>query len=200
MTRVKICGLQCRGDAEIINVLKPDYAGFIFCPSKRQVEIGKAKKMCALLSPDIKKVGVFVNQDRRDIERIAGECGLDVVQLHGDETPEQCRYDGCEVWKAVRIRGKDSLEAINAYSVDRFLLDAYSDSAYGGMGKVFNWDILSNYAGKSDIVLAGGLNSSNIEKAIAAVAPYAVDVSSGVETGGKKDFDKVNELIKKVRA
>ncbi|MDD5017437.1 MAG: phosphoribosylanthranilate isomerase [Eubacteriales bacterium] len=200
MTRIKICGLGCRGDVEILNVLLPDYAGFVFCPSKRQIDPGKAKKLCVLLGSSIKKVGVFVNQKRGDIEKIKGECGLDVVQLHGDEAPGECAYDGCEVWKAIRVRDEKSLAAMEEYRVDRFLLDAYSENAYGGTGKAFNWDILGAYKGKNDIVLAGGLNPLNIEAAIRTVAPYAVDLSSGVEHNGKKDFDKVKDLIQKVRA
>ncbi len=199
MAKVKICGLQSEEDIEIVNVLLPDYAGFIFCPSKRQLDVDKASSLCASLDDRIKRVGVFVNQNRRFIERAREECSLDVLQMHGDEAPDQCMHEGCEVWKAIRVRNSASILLAEAYTTDRILFDAYDKDAYGGSGKEFNWELLSLYKEKERMILAGGLSPENIEAAVSEVRPYAVDVSSGVETEGRKDFEKVKLFIERAR-
>jgi len=197
VTKVKVCGLTCREDVEIVNALKPDYAGFVFAPGRHYLNDDRAKDLCAMLDGSIQKVGVFVNEEKNRIEEIIKKSGLDAVQLHGDERPEDCGFESCEVWKAFRIRQKGDLMRLNDYRVDRFLLDAYAAGAYGGTGKRFEWSLLDGFNGKENIILAGGLSPDNVKAAIAAVSPYAVDVSSGVETNGRKDYGKVKEFIDK---
>jgi phosphoribosylanthranilate isomerase len=199
MTKVKICGLRSEEDIEIVNALLPDYAGFIFCPSKRHVDIRKALKLCGALDSRIKKAGLFVDQDRGFIEEARKQCGLDVLQLHGNEAPEDCVYEGCEVWKAVRVKSAASIALAYSYDTDRILFDAYDENAYGGSGKAFNWELLQMFIDKGRIILAGGLSQENVNKAVRFVRPFAVDVSSGVETDGKKDFEKVKLFIKNAR-
>jgi phosphoribosylanthranilate isomerase len=198
MAKVKICGLRNEEDIEIANALLPDYAGFVFCPSKRQVGIGKASALCAALDSRIKKAGVFVNQTRDFIEEAQRECELDVVQLHGYEAPEECVY-GCEVWKAIRVKSVASIVLADSYNTDKILFDAYDANKYGGSGKTFNWELLHFFNDKDRLILAGGLSPGNVGDAVRIVSPYAVDVSSGVETDGRKDFEKVKLFIEKAR-
>jgi phosphoribosylanthranilate isomerase len=199
MVKVKICGLTRPEDIDIVNALKPDYIGFVFAESRRRLTAEEAGKLSAALNGGIKKVGVFVNAERETVKRAAGICGLDIVQLHGDERPEDCIFPGLEVWKALRIREAADLRRMEDYRADRFLLDAYVQDAYGGSGTAFNWDLLANCGRKGEIVLAGGLSPENVEAAIRAVRPYAVDVSSGVETAGYKDYRKVKEFMERAR-
>ena len=199
MTKVKICGLKREEDIEIVNALLPDYAGFVFCPSKRQVDINKAGALCAALDRRIKKTGVFVNQDRSFIEKARKECGLDVLQLHGEEAPGECVFEGCEVWKAVRVKDRSSLVLAESYRTPRILFDAFEENSHGGLGKSFNWELLRLFEDKERIILAGGLSPENVAAAVREVSPYAVDVSSGVETEGKKDFEKVKLFIENAR-
>ncbi len=199
MAKVKICGLRSEEDIEIVNALLPDYAGFVFCPGKRQVDISKARKLCAALDSSIKKVGVFVDQDRSFIEEARKQCGLDVLQLHGNEPPEDCAYSGCEVWKAVRVKNAASIALAESYDTDRILFDAYDENTYGGSGKSFSWGMLRLFKDKQRMILAGGLSPENAAEAVRFVRPFAADVSSGVETDGKKDFNKVKRFIENVR-
>lgn len=199
MIKIKICGLRLKEDIETVNALLPDYAGFVFCPGKRQVDIDRARTLCAALDSHIKKVGVFVNQDRSFIEEARRECGLDVLQFHGDEAPGECVYDGCEVWKAIRVKSRASIVLAESYHTDRILFDAYCEDAYGGSGKAFNWELLRLFEDKRRIILAGGLSPENVGEAVRIILPWAVDVSSGVETDGRKDFKKVKTIIEKTR-
>lgn len=199
MAKVKICGITCNEDIDIVNTLIPDYVGFIFCQSKRQVTLSEAKNLCSHLNGKIKKVGVFVNEKKEIIKKIKEECGLDVIQLHGDEKPTDCFYDKCSVWKAIHIRDSIDLDKMKFYNVDRFLLDTFVKDAYGGSGKTFDLNMIRTLHNKSEIILAGGLTPKNIEAAVKAIMPYGVDVSSGVEMNGKKDFCLVKEFIEKVR-
>lgn len=199
MVKVKICGIRREEDIEIVNALLPDYAGFVFCPSKRQVDIGKAASLCAALDSRIKKAGVFVNQDRGFIEQARRECGLDVLQQHGDEPPGDCVFEGCEVWKAVRVKSRASIEFAGSYHTAGILFDAYNESEYGGSGKVFNWELLRLFEDRRRIILAGGLSPENVAEAVQSVRPWAVDVSSGVETDGRKDLGKVKLFIENAR-
>jgi phosphoribosylanthranilate isomerase len=199
VAKVKICGLQREEDIDIVNALLPDYAGFIFCPGKRQVDIGKAAALCAALDSRIKIAGVFVNQSRSFIEEARERCGLHVLQLHGYEAPEDCDYSGFKVWKAIRVKSAASIVLAESYHTDRILFDAYDENAYGGSGKAFNWELLRLFQDKQRIILAGGLSSGNVEDAIRRIRPYAVDVSSGVETDGRKDYGKVKLFIENAR-
>lgn len=199
MTKVKICGITCRKEIEMLNELKPDFAGFVFAQSRRQLKMDEAASLCALLDPSIQKVGVFVNETRCNVMRIKEACGLDILQLHGDEPPKDCFFEGCIVWKAIRVKDIPVLHAMKKYNADAFLLDAYSKETYGGTGKTFDWTLVQSAGSVAPVILAGGLNAGNVREAIEIVHPYAVDASSGVETGGKKDFEKIKKFIAEAR-
>lgn len=205
MTRVKICGITSESDIEILNEYQPDYAGFVFAISKRQLSPEAAGRLAGKLASSVRRVGVFVNAAREDLLEAVDAARLDIVQLHGDETPEDINRlrrslkSGVEIWKAVRVRDAGSLKKIDRFAADRYLLDAYVDGSYGGMGKSFNWDWAGSIGTKACIILAGGLNPANVAEGIRRVKPYAVDVSSGVETGGGKDGSKVRDFMNAVK-
>jgi phosphoribosylanthranilate isomerase len=202
MVRVKICGITNLDDALYAADCGADAVGFIFYPkSPRFVEIAKAKDIISKLPPFITTVGVFVNQSINDVANIVSRCNINVVQLHGDETPEYCSKISVKKIKAIRIKDEDSIKDITNYKVDTFLLDTHSENSYGGTGKVFNWDLAIKAKGYGKIVLSGGLTPDNVKEAIEKVKPYGVDISSGVEERkGKKDREKVKEFIKRVRS
>jgi len=196
MVKIKICGLRRMDDIDYVNELKPDYAGFVFAKSKRQVTAEYARQLIGKLGRDIRAVGVFVNEDMAVVKELAAYVGLRVLQFHGSETPEYVKaISGITVWKAVCIKSPESLERLDRYEADALLLDGSS----AGSGQCFNWDIVKGYKPEKPVILAGGLDCSNIASAITGVRPYGVDVSSGVETGGVKDYKKIREFIKKVR-
>ena len=154
----------------------------------------------AQLPPFVQTVGLFVNAELDFVNRTADSCGLDVVQLHGDESPAYCRLVRRRVMKAFRVRGMESLIPMGDYQVAAYLLDAYSPDSYGGTGSRFDWDCAIAAKGCGPIVLAGGLDPDNVASAVAKVAPYAVDVSSGVESApGCKDPDKVRRFIREAK-
>ncbi|MDI3534867.1 MAG: phosphoribosylanthranilate isomerase [Thermosediminibacterales bacterium] len=201
LTKVKVCGIRRPEDIEFANILNCDYVGFVFAKSPRQVTKEQVKQLCRGLDSSVKKVGVFVNSSLEDVRITAHICGLDIVQLHGEEPPDYCEAleEEVEVWKAVRIKDSESLKTMENFSVKTFLLDSYSLKQYGGSGKVFDWKLALEAKKFGNIVLAGGLNPENVAEAIEIVKPMAVDVSSGVETGGYKDFNKMKRFIEKVR-
>lgn len=198
MTKVKICGLTTPEDVAAVNEFKPDYAGFIFAPSRRRLTIDRAKELCERLNSDIKKVGVFVNEDPEVINRTKKLCSLDVIQIYNDDNKMDALLDG-EIWLGVRVKDEDSLSVLRSVKADAYLLDAYNTNAYGGTGEVFNWTLAKKAVEKTKIILAGGLTPENVAEAVKTVCPYAVDVSSGVETDGIKDKDKIRRFIEKVR-
>ncbi|AHM57875.1 N-(5'-phosphoribosyl)anthranilate isomerase TrpF (plasmid) [Peptoclostridium acidaminophilum DSM 3953] len=192
MTMVKICGLTRGVDIEYANMLMPEYVGFVFASSKRQLAPEDAAVLIQRLKPEIKKVGVFVDEDIDVVLDTARICGLDVLQLHGNETPEYCRsIEGYEVWKAFRVEGERSIEEIGEYEVDGVLLDSFESGQHGGTGRTFDWNLAATVAKEHFTILAGGLSPENVKSAIEIVRPAAVDVSSGVETDGMKDYLKI---------
>lgn len=200
MVKVKICGLRRKEDIEYANELKPDYVGFVFAKSKRQVEVEQALYLIRLLDKEIKTVGVFVNEPVENALKIAQTLNLDVLQFHGDETQDYIdNFKNFTVWKAIRIKDKEDLEKTKQFKVNSFVFDTLTKNEYGGTGKTFNWKVLKGMELNVPIILAGGLNENNVEEAIKIVDPYAVDVSSGVETEGYKDFKKLKSFIEKVR-
>ncbi|ADD02682.1 Phosphoribosylanthranilate isomerase [Thermoanaerobacter italicus Ab9] len=200
MVKVKICGLRRKEDIEYANQLKPDYVGFVFAKSKRQVEIEQALYLISLLDKEIKTVGVFVDEPVENVLKIAQTLNLDVLQFHGDETQDYIdNFKNFTVWKAIRIKDKEDLEKTKVFRVNSFVFDTLTKNEYGGTGKTFNWEVLKGFELNVPIILAGGLNENNVEEAIKIVNPYAVDVSSGVETEGYKDFKKMKSFIEKVR-
>jgi phosphoribosylanthranilate isomerase len=200
LVKVKICGLRRKEDIEYANELKPDYVGFVFAKSKRQVEVEQALYLISFLDKEIKTVGVFVNEPVENVLKIAQTLNLDVLQFHGDETQDYVdNFKNFTVWKAIRIKDKEDLEKTKEFRVNSFVFDTLTKKEYGGTGKTFNWEVLKGFELNVPIILAGGLNENNVEEAIKIVNPYAVDVSSGVETEGYKDFKKMKSFIEKVR-
>jgi phosphoribosylanthranilate isomerase len=209
MTEIKICGLKSIKDIESINRYKPEYAGFILAESKRRISRSQLKILIEELDDSIVPVGVFVNQSQYYIEQ-ALVCGLKVVQLHGDENKKyidslaQLKKDyDFDIWKVVRI-GNQSLEIVTEYldtfdNIDGFLLDKFSDKAYGGLGEKFKWETQKGIGNNYPIILAGGLNESNVLDGIESIRPKCVDISSGVETLGSKDDEKIKKIIERVR-
>ncbi|MEJ8554485.1 phosphoribosylanthranilate isomerase [Tepidibacter sp. Z1-5] len=199
MTKVKICGLKREEDILYVNELQPDYVGFVFTKSIRQIDKYKAKELIDILDKNIKKVGVFLNNSFEEVNEIAKYCDLDILQFHGDESPMYCNRFDYEIWKAFRIRDETSLKELESYPVKGFLLDTFVKGQYGGTGKIFNWDIVSDINKDKFVILAGGLKCENIKKAIKTIKPHVVDLSSGVEVNGVKNFEKIKKIIESVR-
>ena len=203
MMKVKICGITNHQDASLAVALGVDALGFIFAQSPRQVTPEKAQDIVSTLPPFVQTVGVFVNEDPGRIKEVMQRCSLDLIQLHGDETPDVCNELMPHSIKAFQLKDESSLEDIRPYSgkTRAFLFDTYSKDRRGGTGETFDWDLAIK--GKElgvPVILSGGLNPSNIGKAISTVMPYAVDVNSGIEESpGKKDPVLMKELIKTIQ-
>lgn len=201
MVKVKICGITSYEDARAAVEAGADALGFVFYEkSVRCINPLAAATIIAKLPPFIQTVGLFVDEDIEKLNWTADYCGLDVVQLHGDETPEDCLEVNRRVIKAFRMQNNVSIEPLGRYQVSGFLLDAWSPDAYGGTGRTFNWELAGAARQYGPIILAGGLSPDNVCEAVRVVQPYAVDVSSGVESApGKKDAEKVKEFIKRAK-
>jgi phosphoribosylanthranilate isomerase len=202
MTKIKICGLSRLIDIDFVNEAVPDYIGFVFADSKRQVSEALAMELRAKLITKIKAVGVFVNEEPDKIVRLCKNNIIDLVQLHGEEdiayiTLLKDRISN-PIIKAARVRSREDITKAEGLSSEYLLLDAYKEGQYGGCGDVFDWTVISRV--NKPYFLAGGINADNVLQAIAMVKPYGVDVSSGVETGEVKNLDKIIEIIKKVRS
>jgi phosphoribosylanthranilate isomerase len=199
-TWIKICGMTNVEDAMEASSLGVDALGFIFAPSPRRVEPSAAREMIRRLPASGLKVGVFVNEALPEVQRIVDYCGLNMVQFHGQETPEYCRQVPLPVIKAVRVKNMESLQEMEQYPLASILLDAWSPQKAGGTGKPFCWELALEACHMRNFILSGGLNPSNVYQAIQKVRPSGVDVCSGVEkTPGKKDGAKMREFIKEVR-
>ena len=201
--KVKICGITNYEDAAMIVDHGADALGFNFFPkSPRYIDPEEARKIIRRIPPFVTAVGLFVNEtDQAQVAMIARSAGVQVLQFHGNETPEYCR--GMSDWpliKALRIGENGIQEDPEAYPVQAFLLDAKDDILFGGTGKPFDWSLAKNIKRVRPIILAGGLTPDNVQEAIQVVDPYAVDVCSGVESApGKKSAKKVMELMNEVR-
>jgi phosphoribosylanthranilate isomerase len=197
MTKIKICGITNLKDALMAAKLGADAIGFVFAKSTRRITPEKAGDIVLKLPWKLVRIGVFVNEKPERVNRVVRVCGLDLVQLHGDETPAYCKKISSRIIKAVRIKSKKDIEKIKKYKVAAVLLDAYSKSKYGGTGKTFDWNLAKNVKrSKVPVILSGGLNEKNIMEAIKKVRPYAVDVSSGVESSpGCKNAKKMKKVI-----
>lgn len=195
--RVKVCGITTIEDALHAIASGADALGFVFYrKSPRYISPEQAAQIIAQLPPFVSIVGLFVNEAFQYVRAVIDQCRLDVVQLHGDEAPSQCQYEGVKVIKALRIRSQQCLVGLEDYPVSALLLDAWVDGAYGGTGKLGCWGLAAQAAQKFPVILAGGLNPDNVGAAIEAVNPYAVDVSSGVERcPGRKDPRLVTSFI-----
>lgn len=203
MVRVKICGITNPQDTSMAVEMGVDALGFIFAPSPRQITPEKARDIISAIPPFVNTVGVFVNENTSTIRQIIRFCGLDLVQLHGDESPEVCNELMPYTIKAFRLKDKSSLQSIKPYygKARALLFDTYSEIKRGATGKIFDWDLaIRGKALGMPIILSGGLKPSNIQKAISTVKPYAVDVNSGIEERpGKKNPFLMKELMETIR-
>jgi phosphoribosylanthranilate isomerase len=199
--RVKICGITNLDDAHHAAACGADALGFVFYPSSpRCVDPEQARLIIAELPPLVTTVGLFVNEAPARIRQTVEFCGLNTVQLHGDEQPDQCCYAPCRVIKALRLRPGMDDRIFSAYRVSALLLDAYVADQPGGTGRCCDWDRAKDIAVRHRVILAGGLNPENVAEAVRRVRPYAVDVSSGVEAKpGQKDPEKVASFIRMAR-
>lgn len=203
--KIKICGITNIEDAQLAVQAGADALGFILYPnSPRFVEIQVVKSIVNQLPPFVLPIGVFVNEEQTMVQNVMDVCGLALAQLHGEESPSYCESLGYPVLKAIRLRDRSSFLSLAEYKgragVRGFVLDAFSESEYGGTGKVADWDIAAEAAKAAPVLLAGGLSPDNVLEAIHRVQPYGVDVSSGVEVSpGKKDPHKVQAFIQAVQ-
>ncbi len=199
MTRVKVCGITNVEDGRLAADAGADAIGLIFAQSPRQVNSDRARSIAAALPGDILKIGVFVNEEPEKVRRISSEVGLDYVQLHGDESPRtvaELRSEGLKTIKALRVRDAASLESLEDYEADLFLLDAYSEKARGGTGEKFDWELAKALTGYANILVSGGLTPENVRAAIEFFEPHGVDASSSLErTPGTKDDEWVRRFV-----
>jgi phosphoribosylanthranilate isomerase len=202
-TKAKICGITNTADAQAAVEAGADALGFIFYDkSPRYVDVNTAAAISSGLAAMVMRVGVFVNAPEDFVFRAIRECGLTLLQFHGDEPAEYCAQFGLMSMKAFRVHGPETLEQIPKYRTDAYLLDAFSSTTLGGSGEKFNWDLAveAQKFGRP-IFLAGGLTPDNVAGAIRKVGPFGVDVSSGVErTPGKKDHEKMKAFLNAVRS
>ena len=200
--KVKICGITNLADALGAVEAGADLLGFIFCEtSPRHVTVAVAAEIAQQLPSHIVKVGVFVNAPDELVLEAISACGLNMLQFHGEEKPEDCTKFGVMSIKAFRVRDAQSLEALHDYPTDAWLLDTFAERQAGGTGRTFDWDLAvrAQRFGKP-IFLAGGLDPANVIEAVRRVRPFAVDVSSGVEASpGKKDPAKVKVFIRSAK-
>ena len=212
MTRIKICGIKNEEQAIAAAKAGTDFIGLVFAPSPRQVTPDTAEKIVAVLKKSkaaTEAVGVFVNTPAGEVKRIADACRLDWVQLSGDESWTYCRELDRPIFKVIRISrnnppgqvGKDLDYGAKLLNGQKhiFLLDANAGEKYGGTGQAFDWDLARPIARQFPVIVAGGLTPANVARAIKTISPWGVDVSTGVETRGIKDMEKIRKFVGAVR-
>ena len=192
MTKVKICGLSTKGAVEAAVSAGADYIGFVFAPSKRQVTLDQAADLAELIPSDVKKVGVFVSPSRAELLEAVDKVGLDLVQIHSQVADDLFEDLPCASIQAVQVDGNGHVPHSRA---DYLLFDA----PVAGSGQTFDWGQLDTAELAQPFFIAGGLKEDNVVKAIQNFTPYAVDVSSGVETDGQKDHEKIRRFIERVK-
>ncbi|MED3052561.1 phosphoribosylanthranilate isomerase [Bacillus thuringiensis] len=199
--KVKICGITDVETAKSACEYGADALGFVFAESKRKITPKRAKEIIQELPANVLKIGVFVNESVEVIQKIADECGLTHVQLHGDEDNHQIRRLNIPSVKSLGVTSESDMKNAQGYEADYILFDSPKEKFHGGNGKTFSWELLGHIPKElqKKTILAGGLNALNIEEAIRIVRPYMVDVSSGVETEGKKDVEKIKQFIIKAK-
>jgi phosphoribosylanthranilate isomerase len=210
VTQIKICGLTDIETALAAAQADADLLGMVFAPSKRQVQSKMARQITSVIHQSgvkIQVVGVFVNLPSSEVNRVAEYCSLDWVQLSGDETWQYCNEIERPFIKVVHA-DDGAIEILSSVKTGQevlaekqhiILLDAPAKGAYGGTGETFNWQLAAEVSKKYPVMIAGGLTASNVTRLIKEVKPWGVDVSSGVETEGRKDISKIKEFIRKVR-
>lgn len=192
MTKVKICGLSTKEAVKTAVSAGADYIGFVFAPSKRQVTLEQAAELAKLIPVNVKKVGVFVSPSRAELLEAVDKVGLDFVQVHGQVVDKLFENLPCGSIQAVQVDGNGHVHNSQA---DYLLFDA----PVAGSGQTFDWGRLDTTELSQPFFIAGGLNEDNVEEAIQHFTPYAVDVSSGVETNGQKDHEKIRRFIERVK-
>ena len=192
MTKVKICGLSTASAVETACQAGADYIGFVFAESRRRVSLEQAQKLAALVPPAVRKVGVFVSPSLTELQEAISVANLDLVQIHGDFSEELLTQIGRPVIRAYQVKG--ALKDVSQQA-DYLLFDA----PLAGSGQTFDWQVFDKSQIHQPFFIAGGLNAGNVQEAIQHFAPYAVDVSSGVETDGQKDLEKIKEFIERVK-
>ena len=192
MTKVKICGLSTKEAVGTAVSAGADYIGFVFAPSKRQVTLEQAAEMAKLIPANVKKVGVFVSPNRTELLEAIEKVGLDFVQVHGQVADDLFENLSCASIQAVQVDGDGHVPNSQA---DYLLFDA----PVAGRGQTFDWDQLDMTELAQPFFIAGGLNEDNVARAIQHFSPFAVDVSSGVETDGQKDHEKIRRFIERVK-
>jgi phosphoribosylanthranilate isomerase len=204
--KIKFCGLTSLPDAELAADAGAWAVGLIFWPgSPRRCELDDAAEIAAALKRRTEIVGVFVNPTLDEVAATADAVGLTILQLHGDEGPVFCgeaaRRTGCKVIKAARVRSRADIQSLSSFHTDYHLLDSYTRGIPGGTGATFAWEIARGHRGRVPVILSGGLNADNVAEAIGVVAPFAVDVASGIEASpGRKDSNKLRAFAAAVAA
>ncbi len=199
MTKIKICGIMTKEHGLAAAEAGADYLGFVFAKSKRQISPIVAKEIIAALPNTVKIVGVFVDETMENMIEIATYCGLDLLQLHGSEDESSYASSLFPIVKSVSIKSDTVLSDMMLPPSDYVLFDTWHKKMAGGSGQVFNWSLLQAVGIKKPFFLAGGLSAENVKEAIELTRPFAVDVSSGVETNGVKDIEKINTFIQRVK-
>lgn len=186
----------------MVNRAQPDYAGFIFAPGRRQVTAEQAENLRRQLDPAIAAVGVFVKAPVEEAAALANRGTIQLIQLHGEEDEAYVKAlrerTTAPIIRVIRVRGPESLRDLDRYDCDYFLLDTYSGSQFGGLGKTFDHSLLRQARFPRPFFLAGGLDADNVA-AIAGCSPFGVDTSSGIETAGTKDENKIRAFVSAVR-
>jgi phosphoribosylanthranilate isomerase len=196
VVKVKICGITNLEDALAAVSWGADALGFVFAPSPRQVTRQQVANIVAGLPPFVCKVGVFIDSELQEVKETMRACGLDLAQLHGSESPDFCQELFPRVIKSFRVEDESVLALLPQYKVSAYLLDSYNEALKGGTGRSFDWGIAKKATHYGPIILSGGLTSANVRQAIPLVRPYAVDVSSGVESKpGVKDHAKLRAFL-----
>ncbi|QGM30098.1 phosphoribosylanthranilate isomerase [Bacillus sp. N3536] len=200
MTKVKICGLMEKEHVVAAIEAGADAVGFVFAPSKRRVTLSQAHDLAKCIPKEVLKIGVFVNPNSDELEQVIREVPLDLIQLHGNEEPDFIENIKFPTIKALSIRESRDVEKAKVFNTDYMLFDAPGKDFKGGSGVTFDWQLLNDLSiSPNQIILAGGLNVSNIKEAIRRVKPFMVDVSSGVEVNGRKDEQLIREFIQTVK-
>ena len=201
----KLCGLRRMEDIRYVNEFKPDYVGFVFAQSRRQVTPVQAAALRKALDASIQAVGVFVNEAPETVAQIARDVSLNAVQLHGDEEAAYIARlrallpTGTSLCKAVRVQTESDLQRAQSYGADLVLFDAFSKDAYGGTGKTADWSLFGRVSPSRPFFLAGGLHAGNLQEAVRRVHPDGVDLSGGIETDGVKDREKIKQILSIIR-
>lgn len=204
MIAVKFCGMRRREDIQYANECRPDYVGFILTDGfRRSVDFGTFYELNTYLDKNIKRVGVFVNEPLENILYCAYKESLDVIQLHGDEDEDYIKvlrmdFSG-EIWKAVRAKSPKDIERYKWNHIDKLLIDSFSEDSAGGTGKRIDTEIVKSAKIEKPFFIAGGITAENIAEIVRDTKPYGVDISSGIETDGFKDLQKMKKIMQILR-